>query len=224
MSVREVQTAAARVLHVDRMSDTAMQEMKSRFRYHPLDLEALFSVPVEPMFSTYGDYAFVTLFWPDAVTQDVHELRFFLDKQQLTIIGDTTQKDVAAFVATLHDDLGSPTSQETAPELVHDLLQRLRQSWPATQNNLTTIVRSRLTGNAQVIRQLGRWLQSTHQATVVPQLIIDAHALDSLAERPQRSAEPMAVAPNQSLPSLLRGYAVASAVMVVIVVATLAMQ
>lgn len=224
MSVREVQTAAARVLHVDRLSDTAIQELKSRFRYHPLDLEALFSVAVEPSFSTYGNYGFLTLLWPDATTGDVVELRFFVDGQQLTVVGDTNQKDVADFITTLHDQLGSAASQASAPELIHQLLQLLRQTWNKPNAQLSTVAHSRLAGNAQVIRQLGRWLQSRQLIAAVPQLIIDAHALDGLAERLPGTEASSPAQPQQKIPSLLRGYAVASAVMVIVVIATLATQ
>ncbi len=234
MSVREVQTAAARVFHVDRVSDSAIQELKSRFRYHPLDIEALFSIPVEPSFSTYGDYGFMTLLWPEATTQDSTELRFFVAKQQLTIVGDTVDKRVATLVAALHDQLGSPESQMTAPELVHQLLQRLCQTWTETAAGVTTVAQTRLTANAQVVRQLGRWLQTSRLESSIPQLIIDAHALDSLADRPvlapaalsAMSSRPngRSADPSQNLPSVLRTYAVASAVMVILVIVTLAVQ
>lgn len=224
MSVREVQTAAARVIHVDRISDSALQELKSRFHYHPLDLEALFSAAVEPKFSAYGEYSFVTLLWPDALTQDISELRFFIDARHLTIIGDTPQQDVAHFVSALHDKLAAPESQLSAPELVHAILALLRQSWQSGSAQLNAIAQRRLIGNAQVIRQLGRWLQSKNMIAVVPQLVIDAHALDSLAEHRQQQIEKPMIQPKQKLPSLLRGYAVASAVMVIVVIATLAVQ
>lgn len=224
MSVREVQTAAARVLHADRADDKAIQELKSRFHYHPLDIEALFAVPVESTFSTYGDYALVTWLWPDAKTNDVQDLRFFIDAKQLTIIGDTSKHDVADFVTELHNHLGSPESQLSAPELVHELIQRLRRPWQEHRLGLNSVAQHHLVGDAQVLRQLGRWLQTVQLSAVVPQLVIDAHALDSLAERPAA----LPVAPQsvitQTVPAMLRGYAVVSAVMVIVVIVTLSVK
>lgn len=224
MSVREVQTAAARVIHVDRISDTAIQEVKTRFRYHPLDIEALFSVPVESSFSTYGDYGLVTLLWPDATTQDLHELRLFVDRQHLTIVGDTADAMIANIVEELHKNLGSDESQLTAPELVHYIIQRLRQPWQEHTDGVTAVTQHHLIGNAQVLRQLGRWLQSVQLPTAVQQLVLDAHALDSLSERPQKIIEVPTARTGQSLPSLLRGYAAVSALMVIVVIVTLSVQ
>jgi len=224
MSVREVQTAAARVLHVDRISDTAIQEVKTRFRYHPLDIEALFSVPVESTFSTYGDYGLVTLLWPDATTQDLHELRFFVDKQNITIVGDTADNMIATMVEELNKNLGSDESQLTAPELVHYILQRIRQPWQEHTDGVTAVTKHHLIGNAQVLRQLGRWLQSVQLSAAVQQLVLDAHGLDSLSERPQKILDVRTPRSGQSLPTLLRGYATVSALMVIVVIVTLSVQ
>lgn len=226
MSLREVQTSAARVVQVDRLNDSAVQELKARFRYHPLDIEALFSVPVNPSFSSYGDYSFVTLLWPDAHTGDTSELRFFIDQKQLTIVGDTPQHDFRKFVEELHQNLGSSESQYSAPELIHEILHRLRQAWTGSPVVMTTVIASRLSANAQVIRQLGRWLQNSHLPTAVPQLIIDAHACDSLAER-QPTAAPVLVDTKTipaTLPSLLQMYTVVSAVMILAIIVTLSIQ
>lgn len=224
MSVREVQTAAARVLHADRADDKAIQELKSRFHYHPLDIEALFTVPVESNFSTYGDYALVTWLWPDAKTNDVQDLRFFVDTKQLTIIGDTSQHEVADFVTELHNHLGTAESQLSAPELVHELLQRLRRPWAEHHFGLSPVAQHHLIGDAQVLRQLGRWLQAIQSPAVVPQLVIDAHALDSLAERPAPAPTISQPSTIQAVPAVLRGYAVASAVMVIVVIVTLSVK
>lgn len=226
MSLREVQTSAARVVHVDRLDDGAIRELKARFRYHPLDIEALFSVPLEPSFSTYGDYSFVTLLWPDALTGDTSELRFFIDQKQLTIIGDTPRHDLRAVVQVLRQQLDSRESQYAAPELFHEILLRLRQAWAGSAVSITTVIAARLSANAQVIRQLGRWLKTLSLPTAVPQLIIDAHAVDCLSEHkpiapatPQMSEQRVAAAP-----SLLQMYAVISAVMVLVVIVTLSVQ
>lgn len=225
MSLRELQTAAARVFHVERLDDRSIQELKARFRYHPLDVEALFSVPVEPSFSTYSGYAFVTLLWPDAETGDTGELRFFIDHQQLTIVGDTPSRGLRKYIEQL-SNLGGPESQYTAPELFHELLRRLRQTWSISPAALSVTAAARLAANAQVIRQLGRWLQNSHLPMAVPQLIIDAHTLDSLAERPL-SPTATSITDKQSavaIPSLLQMYSVISAVMVLAVIVTLSIR
>jgi Mg2+ and Co2+ transporter CorA len=226
MSLREVQTSAARVVQVDRLNDNSVQELKARFRYHPLDIEALFSVPLNPSFSTYGDYSFVTLLWPDAQTGDTSELRFFIDQKQLTIIGDTPRHDLRKFVDELHQQLGNRESQYTAPELFHEILHRLRQAWTGASTTITTVTATRLAANAQVVRQIGRWLQTSHLPTAVPQLIIDAHALDGLSERrPAAPYAPLATKTNSTtLPSLLQMYTVISAVMILAVIVTLSIQ
>lgn len=226
MSLREVQTSAARVVHVDRLDDGAIRELKARFRYHPLDIEALFSVPLEPGFSAYGNYGFVTLLWPDAQTGDTSELRFFIDQKQLTIIGDTPRHDLRAVVQVLHQQLDSRESQYTAPELFHEILIRLRQAWIDSTVSITTVIAARLSANAQVIRQLGRWLQTSNLPTAVPQLIIDAHAVDCLSEHQPIAPTTSAIAEKRvaAVPSLLQMYAVVSAVMVLVVIVTLSVQ
>jgi hypothetical protein len=226
MSLREVQTSATRVVHIDRVDDSAVQELKARFRYHPLDIEALFSVPIEPSFSTYGDYCFTTLLWPDSRTGDIRELRFFIDQKQLTIIGDTSDDALRTFIEELRRNLGSREAQYTVPELFHEALFRLRTSWSNTSAVLTTPIASHLISNAQVIRQLARWLQTSSFSAAVPQLIIDAHAIDSLSERqPVEPLEaPANVAAKLTVPSLVQMYTVVSAFMVLVVIVTLSIS
>lgn len=225
MSVREVQTAAARVVHVDRLNDAALQELRSRFSYHPLDLEALLSAAVEPTCTTYADYAFMTLLWPEATTGDIRTVRFFVDRQTLTIIGDTSTQIIKHTIDTIHASLGSKESQLPPVGVVHELLTRLRAEWNTDAIAMTTTLQTRFRGNAQVIRQFGRWCQTQQLSEFVPQIIIDAHACDGLAER--RVVAPLATETKNTdatLPSLMRTYAVASAVMVVVVLVTLSVQ
>ena len=229
MAMREFQTAAARVLHLERATDAAIDQLKSRFGYHPLDLEAALSVPLEPSFSAYGHYGFLTLLWPSAELDETSEIRFFVDRQQLVIIGDTPRHAIGEVMAELAQGLGSPTSQCPPAELIHVVLQPLYRQWVDSAGTGHTAAAQRLASNAAALRQLGRWLQAQDMRQAVPPLIIDAHHLDALVDRLRRplvTATPASTVPRSvlQLPRLLSTYAVASAVMVILVIVTLSLR
>ncbi len=227
MSLREVQTAAARIIHIERVNDSAIDELKSRFGYHPLDLEGLFSAPVEPSFSQYGQYALLTLLWPDAKFQETSELRFFVDGRHLTVIGDTADHEIHNFIAAVERGLASKESQLSAPELIQTIISRLRQPWTGGPMPARTDVASRFSGNASVIRQLARWLQTQNLVAAVPTLIIEAYQLDLIVDRLHVTSPTRILTPLKQYspwPRLLGTYAVASAVMVILVIVTLSIQ
>lgn len=227
--MREIQTAAARIIHIERVNDSAIDQLKSRFGYHPLDLEAALSVPLEPSFSAYGRYGFLTLLWPSAELNETSEIRFFIDRRQLVIIGDTPRHAIGEVMAELAQGLGSPASQCAPAELVHVVLQPLYRQWVDCAATGYATAAQRLASNAAALRQLGRWLQAQDMRQAVPSLIIDAHHLDALVDRlrrPDATATPALTAPRSvfQLPRLLNTYAVASAVMVILVIVTLSLR
>lgn len=226
MAIRELQTAAARVLVVDRVTDADLDQLRERFGYHPHDLEEVFRVPVESACSTYGGYAFLTWLWPNLADDDADDLRLFIDAQRIVFIGDTADHDARRLYEQLVADTGSTLAQRTAPELLHEFLRQLTDRVNTSQHQ-PSIKAVRLLGEVTVaVRQCGRWLQSQGSPTAVPSLVLDAHRLDSLADR-FRAANAAAPRPEPApvtLPRLVRAYAFASAVMVVLVIVTLSLH
>lgn len=220
MAIHELQTAAAHVLHVERPTDADLDHLKTRFGFHPLDLEAVFNVPVESSFSSYGRYAFLTLLWPDSSVTNCSELRVFVNDRELIIVGDTSdhlarQLMNAAAVTTNAEHL------HRAPELVRDFVQKLLSTEQEIRGHAAA---RRLASIALTIRQFGRWLQDQGERQVVPLTVLLAHRIDTKVDQLRQAAdiEPTPLTQIQ-LPRVVRSYALASAFMVVVVLVTLSL-
>lgn len=223
MAQRELQTAAAHVLHVERPSDADIDAIKTRFGFHPLDLEAVLRVPVESSFSAYGAYGFLTLLWPDPQATSSSDIRLFMNQHQLVVIGDTITHDIR----TLIDTIAVATNaeyQHTATELVRDVVMHLLQAKFQLQQGSVTA--HHLQSVALAIRQYGRWLQDQGLRTVVPLTILLAHRIDTVADHLRQTSTERALTAEQTpiiLPRVLRTYALASALMVVVVLVTISL-
>lgn len=224
MNLREVQSAAARVIHVERPSDATITELKAKFRYHPHDVDGVFTVPVESTFSTYADYALLTLLLPEPESTQLSEIRVFVDAKQLLIIGDTEQHLVRSYLNTLSASADAATGQLSPAATFNAILQSFRHSWDNVTVTLTQVA-PRMNSVASVIRQYGRWLQTRQSSSDVAGSVLEAHQYDILADR-CRSMALIKAAPKTMLevPRVVRTYAVASAVMVVAVIVTLSLQ
>lgn len=216
MSRRELQTHAARVLHVERMSEVDAEGWRLRFGYHPLDVEAIFQAPIESTFSTYGGYGFLTLLWPDLQHGETTELRIFLQPQQLTIIGDTRDHLVRDFLASIETD---PTRQlSSSAELLADLVSRFVGSTVTMRADRVAAIR--LTSMVLALRQCARWLNEQSQGRAVAQLILLAHRLDHAIDQLRVAPTTTPIAPR-TLPRMLGAYTAIATVMVVAVIVTL---
>lgn len=223
MAFRELQTAAARLVSIERASDASTKTLSVDFGIHPLDIESLLTAPVESSFSTFGKYALLTMLWPDPINNDLNEIRLVVDTQRLMVIGDTTDHVLRRFL----DAVGTSSAQQhSTSELVHDIITLLTDALTTAPAMPSTSTSRRWRELSVVLRQLGRWLHTNGLTAAVPQLIIDAHRLDIAADRYQPTAEQAARAPVEALPipRLVGAYALASAVVVVLVLATLSFR
>ncbi len=222
MAVRELQTDAAHVLHVERAADIDTHQLQSRFGYHPLDLEAVLSVPVESAFSTYADYGFLTILWPEISAGQSSDLRFFINRRLLVIVGDTVNHDVRELMIRLSKNESAELQQTSGAELVHEILRQLQTKVITDYAN--TVAAHRLTSVALATRQLGRWLNDHDQKEVVGGLVMVAHHLDVVVDRLRLAPVATNTSNTIQLPRVLRTYAVASAVMIVAVILTLSLH
>lgn len=218
MSLKELQTHAARIVHAEHIGEVPADDWQRRFGYHPLDLESVQQSPIESAWSQYSQYGFLTVLWPE-VTGEVTEIRVFVQPLQLTIVGDNRTHLVRDWLQTIEADA---TRQVSSPaELLADLVSRAVAA--TTVEKLDRVAAVRLTSIAQALRQCARWLNEQSQGRAVAQLILLAHRLDSLIDQ-LRTKVPVAVTRPVMLPTMLRAYATIATVMVVVVIVTLAVH
>ncbi len=220
MAIHELQTAAAHVLHVEHITDADSAQLRSRFGFHPLDLEGLFTVPIESTFSSYGTYGILTMLWPEVSTNTTSDIRFFLGRHQLVIVGDTIDHRLQDFIETL---ASNPGDQSEPAMLLQTMVMWLMKDLSDAVG--TRAIARHLASVALAVRQLGRWLQDQNRKQAVPLLILTAHRLDLDVDRMNDVVpSPTTSVMSQKLPRFMRSYAVVSAVMVVVVLLTLSLH
>lgn len=223
MAIRELQTAAAHVVFLPKPSRHAVEEVGRRWHYHPLDLEKVLAVAQRSSVSSYGQYVFLTLLWPSPQRTQVSELKFFIDRQRVVILGDTVDQDAAAVI----DRLANSTTDSVTPVDVVALILRqalARYHDQAHRQPLTPAVKMRLgqliCGAAEVLRQWRRVAAATETASPEEQadVALLAHQLEQVTAGAAAAVpEPVVM---RATP-WLNGYAVASAITVVIVILAL---
>jgi hypothetical protein len=221
MAIRELHTAAVHVLHLERAADIDTETLRLRCGIHPIDAEATTSVAVESNFSSYGSYAFITLLWPNASFADASDIRFFIFKQQLVIIGDTLDHDIRAYLNTVDGHTSAAIDQLSGTGLWLDLLGTLVREHRFQPSRVRAL---HLDALASTVRQFGGWVRE-HDAVHVPSLVVVAHRIDMLSDHLRSSTAP---SPEQrstvTVPRMARGYAMAAIVMVIGVALTLSIQ
>ena len=219
MSFRELHTAAVHVVHIERAADIDTHLLQSRFGIHPIDADSTLSPAVESTFSSYRSYGYLAVLWPSMDT--TRELRFFIDRRSLIIIGDTATHLFRQQLEHLQTDEQSARWQMNGPEILIDLLHELittEQPFPSRANAI------RLDSLTVALRQCGTWLQTDYR-TVVPRMILLAHTLDLMSEQVRTTAAMTATKDATIIvPQVVRGYAVAAAIMIVGVIVTLSLH
>lgn len=219
MALREMQTAAAQVVFLPKATRRDVEEVGRRFHYHPLDLEAVLAVPERSKVSSYGQYTFLTLLWP---TNDgrLTDIRFFVDQRQLIIIGDTADHLTDSWWSQLLDQGQSAMNQLTPVELLADVLRQwiamampMAPAWPTPIVNV-------LSATAQTVWEMQHMALAAGTITPAEQadLALLAHQLEQV---PHGSVMSAPVVHGLRPMRWLNGYAVASAVTMIIVILAL---
>lgn len=219
MSFRELHTAAVNVVHIERAADLDTDLLRLRFGIHPTDAESTLTPAVESSFSSYQSYGYLTMLWPSH--DDVSEIRFFIDRRVLIIIGDTSTHLFQRHVEKFQADTGTKCWQMNGPELLIELLHDIADNEQPAPNRANAV---RIDNLTVALRQCGTWMQTDFR-NVVPRMILLAHKLDLMSDRLRATASDTTAANTPAaVPQIVRGYAMAAAVMVVGVIVTLSLR
>lgn len=218
MSLRELHTAAVHIVHVERAADIDTDLLRLRFGIHPVDAESTLTQIIESTFSSYRTYGYVTMLWPTA--HEVQELRCFVNRSLLLLIGDTSDHFFRNLFEHASHDEQSPRWQMNGPELMIEAFRALVDQEQPTASRANAI---RLDNLTIALRQFGTWLQTDYREAV-PHLILLAHKVDVMSDQVRASATPLPHEKKILIPRVVGSYAMAAAVMIVGVVVTLSLK
>ncbi len=223
MAIRELQTAAAHVVFLPKPSRREVEDVGRRFHYHPLDLETVSQVAEKSSISSYGQYVLLTLLWPSGQRAQVSELKFFIDRRRVVILGDTVDREAAAAV----DRLANSATDSVTPAGVVTLILRqalARQHEQASRQSLNPALKMQI---GRLIHDVAGAIRQWRGVAAATETISLEEQADValLAHQLEQVPAGAAVIPSGTVfprpTPWLNGYAVASAVTVVIVIIAL---
>lgn len=224
MAYRQFQTAAARVVHVVQPTDGDIERLAADYHFHPLDLEAVLGVSPKPRVGSYRHYVVASLPWPVLDPRRRHivmsELQLFIGPNYLVVAEDGIQTEIRDIIAEWERQ---DANADQPFMLAYELLLRLMKSTAAASRAIPaaqwTAALQPLVAGLEQLRQRfidQGWLEHEESRNAFAYLIYTAkHMLDTLARLPI----PAATRPvKRSLAqSAVAGYAIASAIMTVVV-------
>jgi hypothetical protein len=223
MARRELATAAADLLIIDRPSARDLEAVDQRFHPHPLDLDALFYVPLKSSSQTYGQYFRLTIAWPELTGSRLQmvDATFIVRSDALAIISHHPSPVLAAVMNVWqhqgHDDQRAPL------ELLVDSLSVIARSIESAAASTTVdpVLMTSLTTALQALPNAAGALGLGFSEHLEQRLAMIQHRIKYAGESmvtAKRALAPMAAAGR--LGRLIRGYALASAGLILLVVAT----
>lgn len=234
MALKELQSAAVRLVHVVQPTDRDVATLQKRFSLHPHDVEAVLAVQQTNTVRPFRDYVFASFVWPVYRPEDrdlrLQEFTIILGPSWLIMVEPEASTEIDAFV-TEHLRPENATAQTTATSLLGELIARLARrtdqqaSWFA--GDVVTTIGDRdaqaygqgLLQLADHVHQLMEHLPSPDGPDSHAMLQIAAHRLHhrgQLLQVLKRSTVRNEPASFLASPQLVRGYAWASAGMVVL--------
>lgn len=235
MATRELQTAAARVIHLVHPTDRDVRLLTEQLHLHPHDAEALLSVKSGNHLLPYRDDVRLQLVWPAYDGREKHltaaEVILIIGPQRLIIADRLGLAPIEAVV----DDLMVPNGPhwQDGPELILAALLLKLARWTddqvqAFQADIVTSVGDRDRQQyAQALGELTAALsdyvdlkQSRLNSEIITACQLAIHRLRHQAQT-LRTVSRAATRPDhalqlQSLPKVATGYAWASAAMVLV--------
>lgn len=222
MSRRELATAAADLLIINRPSARDLGLVEQRFHLHPLDLDALFSVPQKSSSQSYAGYFRLTVTWPELSGGHVQlaDAVFYIQDDALAVVSHH-QSPVLSAVMGVWLSQGK-TDQRSPLELLVDSLAIIARSiesavtTTAVDQNLLTSLTSALQDVPAAMAALDIQLRPELQQ----RLAMIQHRLKYAGETlvtGKRALQPTQ-APTRRLGHVVRGYALASASLIVLVI------
>lgn len=218
MARRELVTAAAELLIVNRPSASDLEQIQARWRLHPHDLEALFGAPEKSEVTNYRQYARLSLVWPERNGRrlQLFDLTMLISQSALAVVSHHPSPAASRIFSTWETD--SAADQRSTDELLTELLTAVAEATEKT----TIEPNPEIVG---AIRQLPAALKNSGldiNQDFVQRLALVSHRL---AYRQSQPAWPAPTeSPGRPLPlhRLARAYALASIGVVVLVVIVIA--
>lgn len=127
MSYKALQTAAARVVHVNNPSRKDAAELATEMHLHPLDIEGIFGAHQHPEATSFNDYCQLTLTLPFRISGKIslHEIQLFIGTDFLVLVHDSPERIIHEFFQEIRVPQVTVWRQESAGGLLLEVLSRL---------------------------------------------------------------------------------------------------
>ncbi|MBI2984410.1 MAG: hypothetical protein HYY50_02190 [Candidatus Kerfeldbacteria bacterium] len=237
MAIHEIQTAAIRLVYLQRPTEHDVAGLRTSLRLHPLDVEELLGFPRRNVIRPFRDQLYIASRWPayEPLTKELRAvgLQLVVGPGLLVLVDDGACPTIQSFVDSLMQP-AHPLWQASSAAVMAGLLLAMAR-WTEQQVNLFAkeIVTSHGDRDridfGQSLETVSRQLASlepllmpiqTNEAEVRLSLRLAVHRcrhqaaeLLRLQRQPTRQLTPILAT---RLPRLVGGYAVASAVVVLI--------
>ena len=218
MAIKELQTAAVRVVHVVRPSENDIAELDEQFHFHPLDREAMLVVNGRSALERYADYVMAVWRWPvfDARRREwrLTDIHLVIGKDYIVLVDHAGSPLLGSIV---NETISAPAhQQDTSALLAYEVIMGLLKSLPVDQLKYLSLT---LREHVGVIEELQAtllertWLATEEEKNAFTLALHFARHLRDVqpAIPPQGMPQP---SPLTRLRTLVTGYAVVAACMI----------